>query len=73
MMTLSNIDNYADDTTPFSKCDRESDLRQQLQLASGLESDLRNTVAWGKKWLVDFNGGETQLCLNGLIILELLI
>ena len=29
-MALSNIDNYADDATPFSKCDRESDLRQQL-------------------------------------------
>ena len=30
-------------------------------MASELESDLRDTVDWGKKWLVDFNGGKTQL------------
>ena len=28
-----------------------------------LESDLRDTVDWGKKWLVDFNAGKTQLVL----------
>ena len=32
-----------------------------LELASGLESDLRDTVDWGKKWLVDFNVRKTQL------------
>ena len=52
---------YADDTTPYSKCDWASDLWQQLELASELESDLRDTVNWGKKWLVDFNSGKTQL------------
>ena len=52
---------YADDTTLYSKCDQTSDLWQQLELASGLESDLRDTVDWGKKWLVDFNVGKTQL------------
>ena len=52
---------YADDTTLYSNCDRTSDLWQQLELASELESDLRDTVDWGKKWLVDFNAGETQL------------
>ena len=52
---------YADDTTLYSKCDRASDLRQQLELASDFESDLRDTVDWGKKWLVDFNAGKTQL------------
>ena len=26
-----------------------------------LESGLRDTVDWGKKWLVDFSAGETQL------------
>ena len=51
----------ADDTTLYSKCDRTSDLWQQLELASELESDLRDTVDWGKKWLVDFNTGKTQL------------
>ena len=51
----------ADDTTHYSKCDRASDLWQQLELASDLESDLRDTVDWGKKWLVDFNAGKIQL------------
>ena len=31
---------YADDTTLYSKCDRTSDLWQQLELASEVESDL---------------------------------
>ena len=52
---------YADDTTLYSKCDQASDPWQQLELASELESDLRDTVDWGKKWLVDFNAGKTQL------------
>ena len=52
---------YADDTTLYSKCDRASDLWRQLKLASKLGSDLRDTVDWGKKWLVDFNAGKTQL------------
>ena len=44
-----------------SKCDQASDLWQQLELASELESDLQETVDWGKKWLVDFHAGKTQL------------
>ena len=32
-------------------------------MASELESDLRDNVDWGKKWLVDFNTGKTQLVL----------
>ena len=28
-----------------------------------LESDLQDTVDWGKKWLVDFNAWKTQLVL----------
>ena len=36
---------------------------QQLELTSELESDQRDTVDWGKKWLVDFNPGKTQLVL----------
>ena len=54
---------YADDTTLYSKCDWAFDLWQQLELASELESDLRGTVDWSKKWLVDFNAGKTQLVL----------
>ena len=38
-----------------------SDLWQQLELASKLESDLQDTVDWGRKWLVDFSAGKTQL------------
>ena len=34
---------------------------QQPELASELESDLCDTVDWGKEWLVDFNAGKTQL------------
>ena len=30
-------------------------------MASELKSDLRDTVDWGRKWLVDFNAGKTQL------------
>ena len=38
----------------YSKCEWASDLWQQLELASELEPDLRDTVDWGRKWLVDF-------------------
>ena len=60
---ICDIAIYADDTTLYSKCNRTSDLRQQLGLASELESDLQDTVDLGKKWLVDFNAGKTQLVL----------
>ena len=49
------------DTTLYSKCDQACDLWQQLELASELESDLRDTVDWGRKWLVDFNAEKSQL------------
>ena len=52
---------YADATTLYSKCDLASDLWQEYELASKLESDIRDTVHWGKKWLVGFNAGKTQL------------
>ena len=63
---ICNIAIYADDTTLYSKCDQASYLWQQLELASELESDLRDTVDWGRKWLVDFNAGKTQLVLFDL-------
>ena len=37
---ICNIAIYADDITLYSKCDQASDLWQQLELASELESDL---------------------------------
>ena len=61
---ICDIAIYADDTTLYSKCDQASDLWQKLELASELESDLRDTVDWGKKWHVDFNAGKTQLVSN---------
>ena len=41
---ISDIAIYAVNTTLYSKCERASDLWQQLELAPELESDLRDTV-----------------------------
>ena len=60
---ICDIAIYADDTTFYFKSDWASDLWQQLELASELESDLSDTMDWGKKWLVDFDVGKTQLVL----------
>ena len=48
---------------PYSKCDQTSDLWQQLEFASELESDLQDTEDWDRKWLVDFSAGKTELNL----------
>ena len=48
LMMLSDIVIYGDDTTLYSKCDQAYDMWQHLELASELESDLRDTVDWGK-------------------------
>ena len=58
---ICGIGIYADDTTLYSGCDQASDLWQQLELVSELESDLRGTVDWAGKWLVNFNAGKPQL------------
>ena len=58
---ICNIAIYADDTTLYCKCNQASDLWQQYELAFELESDLRDTVDWGYRWLVDFNAGKTQV------------
>ena len=50
---ICNIAIYADGTTLYSKYDQASDFYQQLELASELEWDLRDTVDWFRKWLVD--------------------
>ena len=36
---------------------------QQLELAFELETDLRDAVNWGRKWLVDFSAGKIWLVL----------
>ena len=58
---ICNIAIFADGNTLYSKCDQSFDPWQQLELASELEFDLRDTVDWCKKWLVDFSAGKTQL------------
>ena len=61
---ICNIAIYADDATLYSNCNQASDLWQQLELTSELESDLRDTVEWGRKWLVHFNAEKAQLVLS---------
>ena len=46
---ICSISIHADDSTLYSKCVQSSDLWQQLELSSELESDLRDTVDWGRK------------------------
>ena len=41
---ICSIAIYADDNTFYSKCNYSSDLWQELELASKLESNLRDTV-----------------------------
>ena len=41
---LCNVAICADDTSLYFNCDQASDLWQQLELASELEFDLRDTV-----------------------------
>ena len=60
---IRDIAIYTDNTTLCSKCYQASDLWLQLELASEIESDVRDTVDWGKKWFVDFNAGKTHLVL----------
>ena len=56
---ICSIAIYVDDTAIYSKRDQLSDPWQQLELTSELESDLLDTVGWGRTWLVDFNAGKT--------------
>ena len=49
---ICDIAIYAEDTTLYSKCDQASDRWQQLELASDLEFDLRDTVDWGRSGLL---------------------
>ena len=59
---ICNVAIYAGGTTPYYNSDQASDLRQQLELASELESDLRDTglgqevAFWFQCWknLTDF-------------------
>ena len=48
-------DTYANDTTLYCKFDQASDLWQQVELVSELESDIQDTVDWDMKWFICFN------------------
>ena len=50
---ICDIAIYADDTALYSKCDQAFGLWQQLEVASELESDLRDTVDWGRRFVID--------------------
>ena len=56
---ICNIAIYTDDATLYSQCGQASDLWQQLESGSELESDQQDLMDWGRKWLVDFNAGRT--------------
>ena len=56
---ICNTAVYTDETTVRS--DQVSDLWQQTDLASKLESGLIDITDWGRKWLVDFNAGRSHL------------
>ena len=56
---ICNIAIYVDDTTLCCKCNQVSNLWQQLDLATELESDLWDSVDWGR-CLVHFNAGKTE-------------
>ena len=42
-------------------------------MASEIECDLRDTADWGRKWLVDFNAGITQLIVSNAGITQLIV
>ena len=60
---ICDIAIYADDATLNFKRDQASDRWQQLELAFGLESHMRDTVGLGKKWFVDFLVGKPHLAV----------
>ena len=60
-VVLSKIAIYADDTTLYSGCEKASDMWRQVEMSLDLESDHRDSVEWGSRWLVSFNAGKTQL------------
>ena len=49
LYVVNDIAISADNTTLYSKCDQASDMWQQLELASELDSDQWDTVDWGQE------------------------
>ena len=71
---IGNIAICADDTTLYSKCDQASNLSQQVEKASELESDLRDTVDWvGSGLLISMLEKLNWFRLTGLVAMVSLI
>ena len=72
---ICNIAIYADDTTLYSKCDQASDLWQQLEVASELESKHSETLSNGVRngLLISMVSKLSWFHLTGLITLVLLM
>ena len=66
---LVNTQMHADDTAfIYSKSDQATDLWKQLEMATGLEYGLRDTMDLGRNWIVDLNARKTFFFrLTGLI------
>ena len=65
---------YADDTTLYCKCDQASDLWQQLELASELESDLSHMWTGVRRGLlISMLGKLNWFRLTDLITMVLLM
>ena len=72
---ICNIAIYADDTTLYSKCDQASDLWQQLEVASELESKHSETLWNGVRngLLISMVSKLSWFHLTGLVTLVLLM
>ena len=71
---ICNIAIYADDSSLYCKCDQASDLWQQLELASKLQSDLETLwTGAGSGFLITMLGRLNWFHLTGLRTLVLLI
>ena len=68
---ICNIVLFPNDPALFSKCDQASDLRQQLDLVSKLESEPRDTLNLARKWLANSNAGKTRSNSNGVYDVKL--
>ena len=70
---ICNIAIYADNASLYSKCDQASDLWQQLELASALECDLRDTGLGQELPWISMLGKFSWFCLTGLIKMVILM
>ena len=59
---ICNIAIYADDTTLYSQCDQAFDLCNNKNWLLNLNLNYE-ALNWGRKWLVGFNTGKTELVL----------